>query len=107
MTYKIEFYPEARLDLLNLPTSVKKEIAEFIKTFSADPYSVTQALHDRKDIKLKGCRKTYCGDAKFRIITKVIENTVKIVEIIAIGKRDDKEVYFLAAARIAAQENSK
>jgi len=105
--YKIEFYPEARLDLAILPADVKKEVADFIKTFSTDPYSVTQALHDRKDIKLKGCRKTYCGDAKFRIISRVVEDTVQIVEIIAIGKRMDKEVYFLAAARIAAQENTK
>ena len=34
--YKIEFYPEARLDLAILPADVKKEVADFIKTFSTD-----------------------------------------------------------------------
>lgn len=49
---------------------------------------------------LQDCRKTYFCDAEYRIISKLENGTIKIVNIIAVGKREDFEVYNIANSRV-------
>ena len=51
-------------------------------------------------LNLQGYRKTYLANATYRIVFKIEENKIKIVEIIAVGKREDKQVYKDAYSRI-------
>lgn len=47
--------------------------------------------------ELKGCRKLFLMEAKVRVVYRM---TPKGVEVIAIGLREDSEVYHLACARL-------
>ena len=60
----------------------------------------TLPLYDMDGRNLQGCRKTYFSNAEYRIVSKLENGVINIVNIIAVGKREDMEVYKLASQRI-------
>ena len=95
--FQIEFHENLLDDLEKLPFEVFKEADEYLSDkFKQDPYKYTQELHGN----LKGYRKTYISNATYRIVSKIIDNKVQIVQIVAIGERKDLEVYKEAYRRL-------
>ena len=98
--YKVIPFPEVEDDLFILPEEILKEVLEYLHKFQTDPYKYTKPLYNQGGLNLQGYRKTYVADAKYRIISKIEEKQVKIVEVVVVGKREDKEVYKEASKRV-------
>ena len=98
--YKLEYYPEVKEDLSDLSDEVLREVAGYFKKYETDPYKHSQKLYNQGKLYLKGYRKTYVANATHRIVLKVENNTAKIVEVVAVGKRENKKVYLAAFDRI-------
>ncbi len=98
--YKVTYLKEAKKDILNLPSDVLKEVREYLIKYETNPYKYSQALYNQGNLDLSTCRKTYVANAKYRIVIQIEENIAKIVQVIATGKRENKEVYKIAHKRI-------
>ena len=98
--YVVEFYPDVKKDLDRLPDEIAREVREYFYKYSKDPYAYSKPLFNQGSLKLEGYRKTYVADATYRIVIKIENNVAKIVEVVAVGPREDKKVYMDAAIRI-------
>jgi mRNA interferase RelE/StbE len=98
--FKVEYDPEVKDDLAILPLDILREVAEYFKKYENDPLKYSSKLHNLGKLNLEGYRKTYVANATYRIVIKIENNVVKIVEVVAVGKRQNKEVYEEAFSRI-------
>ena len=94
--YKIEYFPEVKNDFDKLSYDILLETRKYIKKLKIDPYSCSLPLYGN----LSKCRKIYIAEAKYRIVIKIENGIAKIVEIVVVGSRDNKEVYLEANNRI-------
>jgi len=101
--YNLVLYDEVEDDFMELPDEVAKEALEYFEKFKSDPYKCSLPLHNQGNLKLKGYRKTYLANSTYRIVLHIEKGNVKIVEVIAVGKRKDKEVYINAFNRITSK----
>lgn len=99
MAYKVELIPEAGDDFNNLDGGVRKQIAKKIDALAENPF-LGNPLGNKHGIDLTGFYKLYAVKKKYRIVYHLVGDSLEIVEIIAIGKRDKEEVYRLAAKRL-------
>ena len=97
-TYKIIFHPAAQKELLSLDGSVRIMVLKQIKKLEHYP-QLGELLGNKHGYDLTNYRKLYVDKKSIRIIYTVIENQV-LVKIVAIGKREDFEVYKDADERI-------
>jgi mRNA interferase RelE/StbE len=97
MTYKIKFHPSAEKELNNLDGSVKILVVKQISKLSNNP-EYGEDLGNKHGYDLTGYKKIYVNNKKIRIIYKIEKEKV-LIKIIAIGKRDDFEVYQDAGKR--------
>lgn len=97
--YSIEYYPEAEGDLESLPDDVLTEALDYIEKFKTDPYAYSQPLYKQGERDLRGYRKTYIACTAYRIVLRVENNTLQIVSIVAVGPRDNMQVYNDAFSR--------
>ena len=98
--YKVIPFDEVENDLFILPDNIVNEVLNYLHKFQTNPYKYTKPLYNQGGINLQGYRKTYVANATYRIISKIEEDTIKIVEVVAVGKRENKEIYKEAAKRI-------
>jgi mRNA interferase RelE/StbE len=98
--FKVEYHPEIKSDLVALPLNILQEVAEYFKKYENDPFKYSSKLHNLGKLNLEGYRKTYVANATYRIVIKIENNVAKIVEVVAVGKRQSKEVYEEAFRRI-------
>jgi mRNA interferase RelE/StbE len=98
--FKIEYYPEVFDDLDKLSDVVASEVYEYFKRYETEPEKHSKRLHNQGGLNLDGCRKTYVANATYRIVIKIEDAIAKVVEVVAVGKRDNKEVYQEAHKRI-------
>lgn len=98
--YRLEYFPEVKDDLSKLTSDILKEVALYFKKYKTEPFKYSSKLHNLGDLNLEGYRKTYVADAKYRIIIKIEKDVAKIVEVVAVGERQDKKVYKEAFSRI-------
>jgi len=98
--FEVQYYPEVKNDLLNLPLNVLQEVIEYFKKYEQDPLKYSMKLYNFGDLKLEGYRKTYIANATYRIVIKVENNIAKVVEVVAVGKRANKKIYNIAFERI-------
>ena len=98
--YKLVFNKEVFSDLDKLSNKTASEVKHYFKKYKDDPYQYSQELENLDGLNLQGYRKTYLANATYRIVFKIEENKIKIVEIVAVGKREDKQVYKDAYNRI-------
>lgn len=115
---EVELTEYAIQDLELLPDEVLDEVEIYLEKLQDNIY-LGQPLYDRKDSKLKGCRKLFIADRTYRIVYQVKMGNVYVLEIdnapeeiknvarvVAIGLREDKEVYKNAHDRIALDKES-
>lgn|SRR5574344_1015054 len=98
--YKITYHKYIEDDFLSLPKDVLKEAFSYIKKLEKDYFKYSKPLYNMEGRNLQDCRKTYFYNAEYRIVSKIENNTIKIVSIIAVGKREGFEVYNMANDRI-------
>ena len=99
--YKIRYIQEQLSDdFAKIPLEARREAIKYFKLFEKDYDKYTLPLYDMNGRNLQGCRKTYFWDAKYRIISKPVNGIINIINIVAVGKRENMEVYKLASQRI-------
>ena len=101
--YKIKYHLEVKSDFLKINDDVLKEVLDYIKKFKTDPYKYSSKLYNQNNMNLSGYRKTYICNAKYRIISKIEDGVLNIVEIIAVGERKNLSVYKEAFKRICKE----
>ena len=89
MEYEIKFHPAALQEFCELDGSIKKLVKKQLDKLKTSPLLGEEL----------GNKKMYACKKQIRIVYSVIEN-ILIVKIIAIGKREDMEVYATAAERV-------
>ena len=85
---------EIEQDLRELPHMVRDEVREWLEKLESSPY-----LGQPLERELRGARKLYVCQAQYRIIYMIHQCKLHVL-IIAIGKREDSEVYRIAKKRL-------
>jgi len=97
MNYNVRLIPSARKDFKKLDGREKLLVAKQLKKLGSAPFS-GEALGKRAGIDLTGYYKLYADKKRLRIVYRCVGDELD-VEIIAIGPREDLEVYHKAENR--------
>ena len=98
MPYEVILHPD--VTSRDLPSLSKAQIRLVFKQFKklqASP-QLGAPLGNKAGYDLRGMRKLYVDKKKIRIVYTIVETQV-VVEVIAVGKRDDMAVYAKAEQR--------
>lgn len=96
--YPIEFIEEAASDYKNLDGSVKKKIDKKLEELSKNP-SLGEHLGNKFNVNLTGFYKIYVDNKNYRIVYRILNDEIEIIEIWGIGKRDKEEIYRIIGKR--------
>jgi mRNA interferase RelE/StbE len=96
--YKIVFHPDAQKELLSLDGSIRIIVLKQINKLEQFP-QLGELLGNKHGYDLTGYRKLYANKKNIRIVYSIIEEQI-LVKIIAIGKRENFQVYKDANTRI-------
>ena len=94
--YEVEFTPEAANDYDKLDGSAKLQVMKSVAKLEQIGMAAGEALHGR----LSDCRKLKHQKLGLRVVFKENENSIEIIEVIVIGRRDKSEVYIEAERRL-------
>ncbi len=97
MIYKVIIKEEAKDDFSDLSRSQQILIIKQFKKLETSP-QLGILLGNKAGYDLTGYRKMYADKKKLRIVYRIIDDVIE-VEVIAIGKRSDMEVYQKASER--------
>ena len=89
--YEIKYHPLIENDLKQLNNSVRIEVFKKLKKIQQSP-EIGQLLGNKNNMNLTGLRKVYVSKKQVRIVYEIIDN-ILVVKVVAIGKREDMEVY--------------
>lgn len=95
--YDYKFHPEAQKELEKLNRTIQILFTKKLKQILKSP-ELGKDLGNKKNLKLAGLKKIYFDGKRYRIVYEIIDNEL-ILYIIAIGKRDNFEVYKKANER--------
>ena len=98
MHYKLELLLAAHEDLAEFSHREKILIYKQFKKIQKSP-ELGILLGNKNGYDLSGCRKMYADSKKIRIVYKIVEDKI-IIEVIAVGKRNEMEVYKKASKRV-------
>jgi len=98
MNYSIVVKEEVKHDLDKLSVSQKMLVLKQFKKLKTSP-ELGKPLGNKGGYNLTGYRKMYVDKKRVRIVYTIVEEIIT-VEVVAIGKRDDMEVYEKAYSRI-------
>jgi mRNA interferase RelE/StbE len=98
--FKITFIPKAAKEYRKFDGSVKKLVDLALRKMEERADELGEELVNKQGTKLLGCRKIKFRSAGIRIVYRIIGDKAEVVEVIAIGKREDNEVYQLASKRL-------
>ncbi len=98
MAYSVRLIPEAAKDFAELDKSIQIQIAGKIEKLSNNPL-LGDPLGHKYGIDLTGFYKLYAIKKKYRIVYHLIGETIELIEIVGIGKRDKEEIYRILAKR--------
>jgi mRNA interferase RelE/StbE len=98
LPYKVVLTAQAARDFRVLDGSVKEQVARQLRKLETAPL-LGEHLGNRGGLDLTGYYKLYAARKAIRIVYRIVEMDV-IVEVVAIGKREDLEVYREAVRRI-------
>lgn len=98
MEYEIKFHPLTLQEFCELDGSIKKLVKKQLDKLKTSPL-LGEELGNKNGYDLSGYRKMYACKKQIRIVYSVVEN-VLFVNIIAIGKREDMEIYKTASERV-------
>ena len=97
MHYKLSVKEEVKKDLSKLSSTQRMLVYKQFKKLQNSP-ELGQLLGNKSGYDLSGCRKMYVDKKKVRIVYSILEEIIT-VEVVAVGKRDDMEVYRKAGER--------
>ncbi|MFZ2634381.1 MAG: hypothetical protein WA081_19195 [Desulfosalsimonadaceae bacterium] len=95
-TWKVELTAEAHADFNRLDGSVKKLVLKQLVKLEQNP-DHGEPLGNKAGINLDGYFKLYADKKRIRIVYGVVD---RAIQVIAIDKREDMEVYRIALRRI-------
>jgi mRNA interferase RelE/StbE len=96
----IQFIPEAAKDYKLLDGSIKKLVNDKMEKLEKNPY-LGEALGNKNNIDLTGFYKIYVYKKIYRIVYRIVNGEVEIIEIWGIGKKDKMEIYKEVRKRIS------
>ena len=96
--YVIDYHDDVEDDFKKLGHRVALIALKKIEKIAQNP-SIGDALGNKANINLSGLKKVYVDNKKIRIVYKIIEERIEIF-VVAVGKRDDMEVYKTAMSRL-------
>ena len=96
MKYTPVFTEYSRLDFYGLDGSQKKQILKSLIKIENNGMNIGQPLHGI----LWDCRKLKHKRLGLRVIFRQSDIGIEIIEIVVVGKREDDEVYEIAAKRL-------
>lgn len=96
--YDIIYHEEVEKDIKSLGKNIAIQVFKKIEKIAQNPI-LGDELGNKANLNLKGFRKVYVDNKKVRIVYQIIDDKIEIF-IIAIGKRDDMEVYKKASHRL-------
>jgi mRNA interferase RelE/StbE len=96
MSYKPIFTEFSLQDYNSLDGSQKKQVRKSFQKIKQDGMSTGKILHGN----LSDCRRLKHKRLGLRVVFKQSDNGIEIIEIVAVGKREDDEVYDTAARRL-------
>ena len=100
MPYRVILIAEAADDFRHLDGSLKKPVAKQLKKLETSSL-LGEHLGNKTGLDLTGYYKLYAAKKGVRIVYHIIDQEV-IVEVVAIGKREDLSVYQTALKRISS-----
>ncbi len=96
--YILKVHPKVEDDLKELDHSLRIQVFKKLKQIQNSP-ELGLPLGNKNNMNLSGFRKVYVSKKQVRIVYEV-QNDILCIYTIAIGKRDDMEVYKKASTRI-------
>ena len=102
MPYKVVLTADAAQDFRGLDKSVKDQVARQLKKLETSP-ELGEHLGRKAGLDLTGYYKLYAARKAIRIIYRIVALEV-LVEVVAIGKREDMAVYREAVRRLLRKE---
>ena len=98
MPYEVVLKEEADEELAELSNRERILVFKQFKKIAVSP-ELGKALGNKNGYDLSGCRKMYADKKRIRIVYRIVKQQI-VVEVIAIGKRDEMEVYKDASQRV-------
>ena len=98
MPYELILKEEADDELAALSNRERILVFKQFKKISVSP-ELGEILGNKNGYDLSGCRKMYADKKRMRIVYRIKEQQI-VVEVIAIGKRNEMEVYKDASKRV-------
>jgi len=89
--YAVKYHPLVEKDLKQLNNSICIEVFKKIKKIQQSP-ELGVELGNKNGLNLTGLKKMYVAKKQIRIVYEIIENII-VIKILAIGRREDMEVY--------------
>ena len=96
--YNIEYHPALEQDLKELGHSTAQLVFKKLKKIAQDPI-IGIDLGNKANMNLAGYKKVYVDKKRVRIVYKIVDEKI-VIYVIAVGKRDDMEVYEKASDRV-------
>ena len=96
--YQLKLHPKIEDDLKELDSSLQIKVFKKLNQIQNSP-ELGLPLGNKNNMNLSGFRKVYVAKKRVRIVYEV-QNEELLIYAIAIGKRDDMEVYKKANERL-------
>jgi len=102
LRYSVVLTVEAAEDFRRLDGSLKEPVAKQLKKLETSP-RFGEHLGNRAGLDLTGYYKLYAAKKSIRIVYRIIDQEI-VVEVVAIGRREDLAVYQEALKRLKHRE---
>jgi mRNA interferase RelE/StbE len=89
--YELKYHPLIEEDLKQLNNSVRIEVFKKLEKVKNSP-EIGKPLGTKNGLNLTGLKKVYVAKKQIRIVYEIIDN-ILVVKVVAIGKRENMEVY--------------
>ena len=96
--YELQLHPKVEDDLKELDNALQIQVFKKLKQIQISP-QLGLPLGNKNNMNLSGFRKVYVSKKRVRIVYEV-QNEELLIYTIAIGKRNDMEVYKKANERL-------
>ncbi len=95
--YSVEFHEDVDKDFKELGHRVTALVFKKLKKVAQNPI-IGDELGNKANNDLAGFRKVYVDNKRVRVVYTIIEDKIEVF-VIAVGKRNDMEVYKKASVR--------
>ena len=96
--YELQLHPKVEDDLKELDNALQIQVFKKLKQIQISP-QLGLPLGNKNNMNLSGFKKVYVAKKRVRIVYEIQDDEL-LIYTIAIGKRDDMEVYKKANERL-------